>query len=646
MELFKLLGTIAVNNADANSSIDETSEKADSFSEKLKGGISTAAKWGTAIVGGAATAAAGLIKFAESSASTADNVDKMSQKIGISRQAYQELDFICSQSGTSVDSLQMGMKTLVSAMDGAASGTESSVEKFERLGISVTDVNGNLRSSEEVMWEAMEALQGMDNQTEKARLATELFGRSGSELMPLLNGASGSIEEMKQQAHDLGLVLDDELIDNGVNLTDSLDQTKRAFQSIITQLGAALMPVLERVSDYLQKGMPVIQGLIEQITPIVTTLFESLLPPLMDLAESLFPAIIGLIETLIPPLTDIITAILPVITDLLTMLLPPIIEIVDMILPLLISLLEPLLPLLEPIFQLLQPLIDILMILLEPLIELLNMILPPLIQIISKVIEVAIVPLQNAFETLSGIVSSVVTVAFNNIKTSIDTIKKVFTGIIDFIKNVFTGNWKGAWESVKNIFTSIFSGLKNIVKNIFDGIVNVIKAPVNGVIKMLNVMIDALNKLSFDVPDWIPVIGGEKFGFNLKKIDLLADGGIVDKPTPSIIGEDGAEAVIPLENNTGWIKNVAEEIKGYIYAEDISPESIRPAISPNDSSVIVNKLADLFAELKKIFSFLSSREREKITVTIEQFINNTEMDIDELLEFIEEKIRRKRAVFE
>ena len=92
MELFKLLGTIAVNNADANSSIDETSEKAGSFSEKLKGGISTAAKWGTAIVGGAATAAAGLIKFAESSASTADNVDKMSQKIGISRQAYQELD--------------------------------------------------------------------------------------------------------------------------------------------------------------------------------------------------------------------------------------------------------------------------------------------------------------------------------------------------------------------------------------------------------------------------------------------------------------------------------------------------------------------------------------------------------------------------
>ena len=72
MELFKLFGSIAVDNADANKAIDETGEKAESFSSKLGNGIKTAAKWGTAIVAGASTAVAGLAKFAQSSAATAD----------------------------------------------------------------------------------------------------------------------------------------------------------------------------------------------------------------------------------------------------------------------------------------------------------------------------------------------------------------------------------------------------------------------------------------------------------------------------------------------------------------------------------------------------------------------------------------------
>lgn len=446
MELFKLFGTIAVNNADANNAIDESSDKAESFHSKLSTGIGKAAKWGTAIVGGATVAAGALVKFAESSASTTDNIDKMSQKIGISRQAYQELDFICSQSGTSVDTLQAGMKSLTAAMDGAASGTESNVEQFQKLGVSVTDANGNLRSQEEVMWETLSALQGMENQTEKARLATELFGRSGTELMPLLNGASGSIDEMKQQAHDLGLVLEDDVIDSGVSLTDTLDQMKRAFGSIVTKLGAALMPILEQVAKYIIDAMPMIQSLFERLAPIVTQLFEGLLPPLMNLCETLLPVIFNLLETLIPVISNILETLLPVIVDLLNMLLPPLVQIIEMILPLLISLIEPLLPLLEPILALLQPLIDTLMVLLEPLMQLLNYILPPLIQIISSVIQMAIVPLQNSFETLASIISSVVNTAFNHVKNVANTVKDVFKGIIDFIKNVFTGNWKGAWE--------------------------------------------------------------------------------------------------------------------------------------------------------------------------------------------------------
>ena len=90
-------------------------------------------------------------------------------------------------------------------------------------------------------------------------------------------------------------------------------------------------------------------------------------------------------------------------------------------------------------------------------------------------------------------------------------------------------------------------------RNFFKGFINVLISGVNAVIK-------GLNKISFDIPDWVPVIGGGKFGFNIPTIPKLAKGGVVDKATLAMIGEDGKEAVMPLEKNTGWIKQLAKEI--------------------------------------------------------------------------------------
>jgi hypothetical protein len=281
LELFKLLGTIAVNNSDANKAIDETGRKTEKLATKMKNAGEKVSSFGSKVsaVGGkltkgitvpAAAAGTAVMAFATKSASTADNIDKMSQKIGISKKAYQEFDFICSQSGTSVDTLQMGMKSLTSAMDGAASGTKANVAQFKKLGVQVTDSSGKLRSQEDVMMETLAALQGMENQTEKARLATELFGRSGSELMPLLNGEAGSIEEMKNQAHELGLVMSDEAIKAGVNYTDKMDQLKRSFSAVATKVGTELLPYLTKLGDYIIKnGVPAFEKFMKKIQSVV-----------------------------------------------------------------------------------------------------------------------------------------------------------------------------------------------------------------------------------------------------------------------------------------------------------------------------------------------------------------------------------------
>ena len=103
--------------------------------------------------------------------------------------------------------------------------------------------------------------------------------------------------------------------------------------------------------------------------------------------------------------------------------------------------------------------------------------------------------------------------AFETVKSIFTNITNIFKNVIDFVKNVFTGNWKGAWENIKNIFAGIWEHIKTIVK-----------APINFIIDGLNLLINGINKISFDVPDWVPFIGGQKFGFNIPNIPKLRVG--------------------------------------------------------------------------------------------------------------------------
>lgn len=126
-------------------------------------------------------------------------------------------------------------------------------------------------------------------------------------------------------------------------------------------------------------------------------------------------------------------------------------------------------------------------------------------------------------------------------------IKNDFNGIVDFVKTTFSGGWSNAWQSISNIFAKIFKGL-----------VNIAKVPLNAVIKMVNKAIDGLNDmLSFELPD---IMGGGSIGVKIPTIPLLARGGIVDSATSFIAGEHGKEAVMPLENNTGWITELADKV--------------------------------------------------------------------------------------
>ena len=301
LELFKLFGTLALNGVkETQNDLEKTTEKAGGLGEKMKAGIATAAKWGAGIAAGATVVAGGVLKVAMNSAQAADEIDKMSQKIGISKEGYQEWSYVLGQNGMDISSLQMGMKTLVTQMDGAISGTASSVEMFDKLGLSVTDSTGALKDQETMMKEVMIALADMPNGTEKARLATELFGRSGAELMPMLNQGSEAMLELTQRSHDLGLIMSDEAVNAGVVLGDTMDDVKQSLGMVVTELGVQLMPLVQMALNWVIKNMPVIKKTVSDVMNVVGTIIKGISP----IVKEVFNGIGVLWNTLLKPIFD------------------------------------------------------------------------------------------------------------------------------------------------------------------------------------------------------------------------------------------------------------------------------------------------------------------------------------------------------
>lgn len=261
--IFTLMGEIFIDNEKANESIQKTESRAEKLGEGLKKGIGTAVKWGAALGTAAIAGGTALFAMASKASETTDRIDKLSQKIGISRTAFQEYDYILSQNGTSVEVLQRGMKTLTDRMDESIQGTGKGAEAFGKLKVSATDLNGELKSQEVMFDEVAKKLMEMPPGAEKSALAFDLFGKAGQELMPLLNGTAENMDELRQKAHDMGLVLSDDAVDAGAKFQDSLDDVKRSLGAVATNIGTELMPMFQSFLDWIMDHMPEIQAVIK-----------------------------------------------------------------------------------------------------------------------------------------------------------------------------------------------------------------------------------------------------------------------------------------------------------------------------------------------------------------------------------------------
>lgn len=454
-----------------------------------------------AVTAGAVAATKTFVDTAKATAAYGDEVDKTSQKLGLSAKAYQEWDYVMKIAGTEMSSMTTGLKTLTNKLDDAKNGSESAQAMFSALGISMEDIS--TMSREDLFKATIKGFQGMADSTERAALANDLFGKSQN-LAPLFNMTADETQGLIDKANDLGMVMSDEGVKGSANFTDAMTTLNGTITGLKNNLMTQFMPSLTEVTEGLAEAFSGkgtakltsgIKNIIKQFQSVAPDLFRAV----KDIGESLIQGIGPMLPDLVSMMFSLVVSAITTLTSMTPQMMPAItaglegvMSAVLSALPVIISGLSTLL--LELCNWLSQggavQLVDGIVMMITTIIDNFALILPPLlnaiiavvgevakeltnpstiklvVQSIFTIIGAVAVAIGGALPTIwnmiKGVVGNIVSLIGDNFSSAITTIKTAFTTIIDTVK--------GWGDSIKQRFTSIFENARNIVKSAIDKI--------------------------------------------------------------------------------------------------------------------------------------------------------------------------------
>jgi hypothetical protein len=263
--LGSLLVSLGLESAQFKRDLKQTEKQVTLFGKNIKIGM--------AAVGAAAVAAAGaLAMMVKSSIDTADEISKAAQKVGIGTEELSRLRYAADMSGVSFDGLQTSVSKLNRNMVAAAAGTASAQAGFAALGVSVTKSDGTLRSSTDVMGDVADRFAKMDDGAQKSAIAMQIFGKSGADMIPMLNGGRAALEELTSEADKFGIVIDTETGRKAEAFNDNISRLQGVLSSLATRIAADLLPHLVNMTDWLVKN----QSAIVSVTKSVGEFFVGL----------------------------------------------------------------------------------------------------------------------------------------------------------------------------------------------------------------------------------------------------------------------------------------------------------------------------------------------------------------------------------
>ena len=393
------------------------------------------------------------------------------------------------------------------------------------LGVSVKDAEGNVRSMPDVLKDIGTALQKLP-QAAQAAIKKDIFGQEAMSAAGILmnNAVDGTLQNFIEKVHEAGSA-ERVAIQQTNNLDGELASLNSAYEETQLILSEAVTPAIRKCTVWLTKGVGVVGSFAKK--------HETLLKVLVAVGGSI-GGIIAMMAAFNMAWGGAGYIIMTAVSGAL-------------------KLWKGLILLKNAILFAKSAMLVFNAVLLANPIMLIIAAVAALIAIgvlLYKnwdVIKEKASALWSWFSEKCPWLANVFTSAFNGIVEIVSSvwnrIKYHFTQIIDFVKNIFSGEWSAAWENVKNIFANVFGGL-----------VGLAKAPINAIISLINKAFSAIGSVSVSIPDWVPGMGGQTFSFEMPQIPMLANGGIVTKPTLAMIGEGAEdEAVLPISKLKNFI---------------------------------------------------------------------------------------------
>ena len=295
----------------------------------IAGGIGSALKGATTVLAAGTAAVTGaIVKGSQEVASYGDNIDKMSQKMGMSAQAYQEWDAVMQHSGTSMEAMKSSMKTLANA-------AVSNNKAFEELGITQEQLNS--MSQEELFAATITALQNVEDTTTRTYLAGKTLGKGATELGALLNTSAEDTQKMRDRVHELGGVMGDDAVKAAAQFQDNMQDMQTAISGIGRGMISELLPSMNEIIAGFTSLITGEEGATEALTSGFSSLFDSLggiMDNIVNKITELMPSIIEGISTILPQIIEMAAkliisfaeALVQALPNLLTTVLPALAE--------------------------------------------------------------------------------------------------------------------------------------------------------------------------------------------------------------------------------------------------------------------------------------------------------------------------------
>ena len=470
---------------------------------------------GAVAAGGAAIVGLGasFVSASGDVASYGDNIDKMSQKMGLTAEAYQEWDAVMQHSGTSMESMKASMKTLANA-------AETGNEAFQKIGLSQKEVAS--MSQQELFEATIAGLQNVDDTTQRTYLAGKLLGKGATELGALLNTSAEDTQAMRDRVKELGGVMSDDAVKAAAAYQDQLQDMQTAFSGLSRNLMAEFLPgittvmgglteifsgnseqglgmISEGVNSIATKLTEALPGLLQVGTTIVSALGDAIiqnLPTLLslgvDILEQLATGLLSALPTMIPSIIEFVTSLgtmiienLPLLIQAATQIIlqlalglaqalpeltPTIVEVVLAITQYLVDNIDLLIDAaLQLMIGLATGLIQALPILIEKAPTIIASFLTALISAIPKLLEAGkqiIETIKNAVQTYGPSLLAKGQQLISDLKNKILEKIKLF---LDVGKQIVEGIKKGisdAWQGLINWFGEKISGLVGGVKSL------------------------------------------------------------------------------------------------------------------------------------------------------------------------------------